>query len=58
MNADIEFLCTTCNREFEVSVEEYRSWSGVVPCPGCGCTDLVQLVPAEAAPRTRGGEAA
>jgi DNA-directed RNA polymerase subunit RPC12/RpoP len=58
MSTDIEFLCTTCNREFEVSVEEYKAWSGVVPCPGCGCTDLVQLVSAEAASRVRGGEAA
>ncbi len=58
MGAEIEFLCTTCNREFGVPVEEYKAWSGVVPCPGCGCTDLVQLVPAEAEARSRGGAAA
>jgi hypothetical protein len=44
MSSGIEFLCTVCNKEFAVSVEEYKAWSGVVPCPGCGSTDLVLLV--------------
>ena len=58
MSSGIEFVCAVCNKEFAVSIEEYKSWSGVVPCPGCGSTDLVLLVCEQDLARKRGGAAA
>jgi DNA-directed RNA polymerase subunit RPC12/RpoP len=58
MDTGIEFVCTVCNREFVAPVEEYKAWSGVVPCPGCGSTDLVQLVSEDDVSCRRGGAAA
>jgi DNA-directed RNA polymerase subunit RPC12/RpoP len=57
MSSGIEFVCTVCNKEFVVSVEEYKAWSGVVPCPGCGSMDLVLLCEQDLRDKRRGAAA-
>jgi hypothetical protein len=43
MSVKVEFACTVCAEEFQVSIGAYREHLGVVPCPRCGSTDLVLL---------------
>lgn len=43
MSRQVDLACTVCSEEFLVPIGVYRAHSGVVPCPCCGCTDLVLL---------------
>lgn len=43
MSRQVDLACTVCGEEFLVPIGVYRAYSGVVPCPCCGCTDLVLL---------------
>ena len=43
----VRLLCEVCAREFDVPTTAYRSLSGIVPCPRCGCLDLVLIDPGD-----------
>jgi hypothetical protein len=43
MSKRVDLACTVCTEEFLVPIGVYNAHSGVVPCPGCGSTDLVLL---------------
>jgi hypothetical protein len=47
MSEQVDLACTVCAEEFRVPIGVYRAYSGVVPCPCCGSTDLVLLGVAE-----------
>lgn len=43
MSKDVCLACTVCSEEFRVPISVYSAYSGAVPCPCCGSTDLVLL---------------
>ena len=43
----VRLLCELCGREFDVPTAAYRSLFGIVPCPRCGCLDLVLIDPGD-----------
>lgn len=43
MSREVDLACTVCTEEFLVPIRVYSAYSGVVPCPCCGSTDLVLL---------------
>jgi len=43
MSKQVDLACTVCAEEFPVPIDVYSAYSGIVPCPRCGSTDLVLL---------------
>ena len=58
MSKQVDLACTVCSEEFLVPIGVYRSYSGIVACPFCGCTELILLGESEAASDRLEGAAA
>jgi len=58
MSKEVDLACTVCTEEFMVPIGVYSAYSGIVPCPCCGSTDLVLLGERQVASERRNGKAA